>query len=107
VCHINKAFERKRHVIKENWREIFDAAFEKHDGTESEERARTEKAAILKELAEFSYFRADRRCRNRKKPLCYPCFVNHSRFVTVVAAPSRSYGKSASSHEPSDDKKWR
>lgn len=49
---INKRLKGKRHVINENWREIIDAAFEKHDGTESEERARIEKAAILKELAE-------------------------------------------------------
>lgn len=42
----------KRHEIDENWREIVDAAFDGQPQTESEEKARKEKAAILKELAE-------------------------------------------------------
>ena len=42
----------KKHNVSENWRQIVDDAFEGQPQTESEERARKEKAAILKELAE-------------------------------------------------------
>ena len=49
---VNKRLKGKRHDITENWRAIVDKAFEGHQSTEFEERARTEKAAILKELAE-------------------------------------------------------
>lgn len=49
---IRKRLNGVRHVINENWREIVDDAFRGEKQTESEERARTEKADILKELAE-------------------------------------------------------
>lgn len=49
---IGKRLKGKRHEIQENWRGIVDSAFEGQKSTEFEERARTEKAAILKELAE-------------------------------------------------------
>lgn len=49
---INKRLKGVRHEINENWREIVDIAFAGQPQTEFEERARTEKAAILKELAE-------------------------------------------------------
>lgn len=49
---IKKRLNGRRHVIKENWRAIVDTAFQGQKETEFEERARTEKAAILKELAE-------------------------------------------------------
>ena len=49
---VNKRLKGKRHEITENWRAIVDRAFEGQQSTEFEERARTEKAAILKELAE-------------------------------------------------------
>ena len=49
---VNKRLKGKRHEITENWRAIVDKAFEGQQSTEFEERARTEKAAILKELAE-------------------------------------------------------
>ena len=49
---VNKRLNGKRHEIKEDWRAIIDGAFKGQVETASEERARTEKAAILKELAE-------------------------------------------------------
>ena len=49
---ISKRLNGKRHEIKENWRAIVDNAFAGQHETEFEDRARTEKAAILKELAE-------------------------------------------------------
>lgn len=49
---VNKRLKGKRHEIKENWRQIVDQAFGGGKASEFEERARTEKAAILKELAE-------------------------------------------------------
>lgn len=49
---IGKRLKGKRHEIQENWRGIVDSAFEGQQSTEFEERARTEKSAILKELAE-------------------------------------------------------
>jgi hypothetical protein len=49
---INKRLKGARHDINENWREIIDSAFSGQSQSEFEERARTEKAAILKELAE-------------------------------------------------------
>lgn len=49
---IDKRLKGKRHEIHENWRAIIDEAFKGQKATEFEERARTEKVAILKELAE-------------------------------------------------------
>lgn len=49
---INKRLKGARHEINENWRDIIDKAFKEQPQSEFEERARTEKAAILKELAE-------------------------------------------------------
>ena len=49
---ISKRLKGARHEINENWREIIDNAFIGQPQSEFEERARTEKAAILKELAE-------------------------------------------------------
>ena len=49
---ISKRLKGARHEINENWREIIDNAFDGQAQSEFEERARTEKAAILKELAE-------------------------------------------------------
>ena len=49
---INKRLKGARHEIHEDWRKIVDNAFEGQPKAEFEERARTEKAAILKELAE-------------------------------------------------------
>ena len=49
---ISKRLKGARHEINENWREIIDNAFKGQPKSEFEERARTEKAAILKELAE-------------------------------------------------------
>lgn len=49
---VNKRLKGKRHEIKEDWRTIIDNAFNGRATTASEDRARTEKAAILKELAE-------------------------------------------------------
>lgn len=42
----------ERHVVNENWRAIVDRGFGGNQATEFEDRARTEKAEILKELAE-------------------------------------------------------
>lgn len=49
---ISKRLKGARHEINENWREIVDNAFDGQAESEFEDRARTEKAAILKELAE-------------------------------------------------------
>lgn len=49
---ISKRLKGARHEVNENWREIIDKAFKGQPQSEFEERARTEKAAILKELAE-------------------------------------------------------
>lgn len=49
---VNKRLKGKRHDVKENWRAIIDDAFKGQAATAFEECARTEKAAILKELAE-------------------------------------------------------
>jgi len=49
---ISKRLKGKRHEINENWRMIIDNAFDGQTPTEFEEQARTEKAAILKELAQ-------------------------------------------------------
>ena len=49
---VGKRLKGKRHVVNENWRSIVDSAFEGQPETDSEEKARKEKAAILKELAE-------------------------------------------------------
>lgn len=49
---VNKRLKGMRHTVNENWRQIIDNAFGNKIVSESEERARTEKAAILKELAE-------------------------------------------------------
>lgn len=49
---ISKRLKGARHDIKENWRKIVDQAFNGQATSEFEERARTEKSAILKELAE-------------------------------------------------------
>lgn len=52
---VNKRINtNKRHVVDENWDKIVDAAFGKTKDTE-EKRARQEKAAILKELAEARF----------------------------------------------------
>lgn len=49
---VKKRLNGKRHAIKEDWRKIIDDSLEEHDGSQAEERARQEKAKILKELAE-------------------------------------------------------
>lgn len=49
---VQKRLNGARHVVNENWRAIVDQGFGGNQATEFEERARTEKAAILKELAE-------------------------------------------------------
>ena len=49
---INKRLKGTRHTINDDWRKIVDGAFDGFPQSEFEERARTEKAAILKELAE-------------------------------------------------------
>ena len=49
---IRNRLKGTRHDINEDWRKIVDKAFEGQPQSEFEERARTEKAAILKELAE-------------------------------------------------------
>lgn len=49
---VSKRLKGARHCVDENWREIIDNAFVGMPQSEFEERARTEKAAILKELAE-------------------------------------------------------
>ena len=49
---VRKRLRGARHEIDENWREIIDHAFTGQPQSERGERARTEKTAILKELAE-------------------------------------------------------
>ncbi len=49
---VNKRLRGKRHEVLEDWRKIVDDAFGNREETEFEERAREEKAAVLKELAE-------------------------------------------------------
>lgn len=49
---ISNRLKGARHQIHEDWRKIVDEAFRNQTQSEFEERARTEKAAILKELAE-------------------------------------------------------
>lgn len=49
---VEKRLSGKRHTVQEDWRGIVDRAFGKDKASSFEERARTEKAAILKELAE-------------------------------------------------------
>lgn len=49
---VNKRLNGVRHVVNEDWRAIVDRGFIGQKTTEFEERARTEKAAVLKELAE-------------------------------------------------------
>ena len=49
---VQKRLTGARHVVNENWRAIVDQGFGGDQATEFEDRARTEKAAILKELAE-------------------------------------------------------
>lgn len=49
---VNKRVNAKRHEISENWKKIVNDAFGKYELTDSEKRAREEKIAILKELAE-------------------------------------------------------
>ena len=49
---VHKRLGGTRHEVKENWRKLVDEEFQDPVTTESEERARREKAAILKELAE-------------------------------------------------------
>jgi hypothetical protein len=49
---VAKRVNGKRHEVAEDWNAIVNAAFKSSELTESEQRARTEKAAILKELAE-------------------------------------------------------
>lgn len=49
---VSKRISGKRHEVRENWRAIVDNAFKGQKLSETEEKARTEKAAVLKELAE-------------------------------------------------------
>lgn len=49
---VNKRVNAKRHDISEDWNKIVDDAFGVSELTDSEKRARQEKSAILKELAE-------------------------------------------------------
>jgi hypothetical protein len=49
---VNKRVNAKRHVISEDWEKLVNAAFGEYRDDESEKRARDEKTAILKELAE-------------------------------------------------------
>lgn len=53
---VHKRIHAKRHIVAEDWEHIVHDAFNQADGgldlSEMEKRARTEKAAILKELAE-------------------------------------------------------
>lgn len=53
ICSsVRKRINGNRHDVHENWRAIVDKAFKDKKLTEFEEKARTEKAAVLKELAE-------------------------------------------------------
>ena len=49
---VDKRVNAKRHEVSVSWKQIVDAAFESSELTDSERRAREEKTAILKELAE-------------------------------------------------------
>lgn len=49
---VNKRVNAKRHSISEDWKKLVDTAFGAYQNDETEKRARAEKAAILKELAE-------------------------------------------------------
>jgi len=49
---VNKRVNARRHVVSENWKNFVDTAFGAYEEDESEKRAREEKTAILKELAE-------------------------------------------------------
>lgn len=49
---VTKRVNAKRHVISENWSDLVNTAFGAYRDDESEKRAREEKTAILKELAE-------------------------------------------------------
>ena len=50
---VNKrVFKAKRHEVHENWRAIIDDTFKSEKQSKNEDAARTEKAAIIKELAE-------------------------------------------------------
>ena len=49
---ISKRLKGARHVVNEDWRRIVDEAFADQPQSESEDIARKEKAAVLKELAE-------------------------------------------------------
>ena len=49
---VDKRVNARRHVVSEDWRKLVDAAFGAYKDDESEKRAREEKTAILKELAE-------------------------------------------------------
>lgn len=49
---VNKRVNARRHVISEDWEKLVNSAFGAYRDDESEKRAREEKAAILKELAE-------------------------------------------------------
>lgn len=49
---VSKRISAKRHVVTEDWRKLVDSAFGAHVDDDSEKRAREEKSAILKELAE-------------------------------------------------------
>ena len=49
---IEKRINGQRHIVNEDWRSIVDKAFSGMKQTSEEERARTEKTEILKELAE-------------------------------------------------------
>ena len=49
---VNKRVNAKRHIIFEDWEKLVDTAFGAYQNDETEKRAREEKSAILKELAE-------------------------------------------------------
>lgn len=49
---VGKRLRGRRHEVREDWRKIVDAEFGNQQETQFEERAREEKAAVLKELAE-------------------------------------------------------
>lgn len=49
---VNKRVSAKRHDVPEDWRTLVDSAFGAYVDDDSEKRAREEKSAILKELAE-------------------------------------------------------
>lgn len=49
---VNKRVNAKRHIISEDWEKLVNTAFGAYKDDDSEKRAREEKTAILKELAE-------------------------------------------------------